>query len=115
MALNWNKELKRYYSIKEVAEMIGSNESTLRYWEKCFPTIRPKTTTSGIRQYTKDDIDIIMQVNNLVRVRGYRIAAAKKLISANKTGEDRTTDVIESLIAAREELQELKKQLDYLD
>ena len=33
MALNLNKNLKMYYSIKEVAEMFGVNESTLRYWD----------------------------------------------------------------------------------
>ena len=34
MALNLNKNLKLYYSIKEVAEMFDLNESTLRYWEQ---------------------------------------------------------------------------------
>jgi transposase-like protein len=37
MALNLNKNLKLYYSIKEVAQMFGVNESTLRYWEQEFP------------------------------------------------------------------------------
>ena len=36
MALNLNKNLKLYYSIKEVAEMFGLNESTLRFWETEF-------------------------------------------------------------------------------
>ena len=39
MALNPNKELKLYYSIGEVAEMLGVSETLLRYWEKEFPTI----------------------------------------------------------------------------
>ena len=34
MALNLDKNLKRYYSIREVADMFGLNESTLRYWEQ---------------------------------------------------------------------------------
>ena len=42
MALNPNKELKLYYSIGEVAEMLGVSETLLRYWEKEFPTITPK-------------------------------------------------------------------------
>ena len=32
MALNTNKNLKLYYSIKEVAAQFGINESTLRFW-----------------------------------------------------------------------------------
>lgn len=42
MALNPNKELKLYYSIGEVAEMLGLSETLLRYWEKEFPSITPK-------------------------------------------------------------------------
>ena len=45
MALNLNKNLKMYYSIKEVAEMFGVNESTLRYWADLprYASIRRRT------------------------------------------------------------------------
>ena len=36
MALNKNKNLKRYFTIKEVAQKLDVTESTLRYWEKEF-------------------------------------------------------------------------------
>ena len=42
MPLNPNKELKKYYSIKEVSQMLGIPDSTLRYWEKEFKEISPK-------------------------------------------------------------------------
>ena len=45
MALNLNKNLKLYYSIKEVAEMFDLPESTLRYWEQEFPFLRPKSAS----------------------------------------------------------------------
>ena len=41
MALNLNKNLKLYYSIKEVAKMFDVNESLLRYWETEFPLLKP--------------------------------------------------------------------------
>ena len=41
MALKSDKNLKLYYSIREVAEMFDVNESLLRYWEKEFPIIAP--------------------------------------------------------------------------
>ena len=44
MALNENKNLKLYYSIKEVAAMFDVSESLLRFWEKEIPTLKPKTT-----------------------------------------------------------------------
>ena len=40
--LNTDKELKLYYSIGEVADMFGVNQSLLRFWEKEFPQISPK-------------------------------------------------------------------------
>ena len=49
MALNTNKVLKKYYSIKEVSEMLEIPESTLRYWEEELEEIGPKKTAKGIR------------------------------------------------------------------
>lgn len=112
MALNPNKDLKLFYSIKEVAEMFDVNESALRYWEKVFPLIRPKTNAAGVRQYTKENIDEIKIIHNLVKVRGYKLAAAKKMIGANRKGVDKSTEILNRLISARDELKALKKQLD---
>ncbi len=114
MALNKDKDVKLFYSIKEVAEMFGVNESTLRYWEQVYPQIRPRVNERRIRQYTKKDIDEIRLVYNMVKVRGFRSSAAKKMINANRSGVDRSADVMEMLISARNQLQELKKQLDTL-
>ena len=50
----------------------------------------------------------------MVKVRGFKISAAKKLINANRKGADKKAEVISSLIEIRTELQALKKQLDYL-
>ena len=79
MALNLNKNLKLYYSIKEVAEMFELNESTLRYWEQEFPFLKPKTTgPAKVRQYQEKDIEQIRLIHNLVKVRGFKLAAARK-------------------------------------
>ena len=70
MALNLNKNLKLYYSIKEVAEMFDLPESTLRYWEQEFPFLKPKTSgPAKIRQYQEKDIEQIRLIHNLVKVR----------------------------------------------
>ena len=115
MALNLNKNLKLYYSIKEVAEMFELNESTLRYWEQEFPFLKPKTSGSAkIRQYQEKDIEQIRVIHNLVKVRGFKLAAAKNIMSQNRKGADKKTDVLETLMGVRTELQALKKQLDYL-
>ena len=115
MALNTNKNLKLYYSIKEVAEKFDLNESTLRYWETEFPYLKPKTTgPNKVRQYSEKDIEQIRLIHNLVKVRGFKIAAARKLINANRDGSDRKAEVITRLIDIRTELQAMKHQLDGL-
>ena len=115
MALNLDKNLKLYYSIKEVAEMFGVNESTLRYWEQEFPYLEPKTSgPAKIRQYQEKDIEQIRLIHNLVKVRGFKLAAAKKIINSNRDGADRKAEVLTKLITVRDDLQALKRQLDYL-
>ena len=115
MALNLNKNLKLYYSIREVAEMFDLNESTLRYWETEFPYLKPKTTgPNKVRQYSEKDIEQIRLIHNMVKVRGFKIAAARKMINANRDGSDRKAEVITRLIDIRTELQAIKHQLDGL-
>jgi DNA-binding transcriptional MerR regulator len=115
MALNLNKNLKLYYSIKEVAEMFALNESTLRYWEQEFPYLKPKTKgPSKVRQYAEKDIEQIRLIHNLVKVRGFKLAAAKKIINSNRDGAEKTAEVIHRLTEVKEQLQALKKQLDFL-
>ncbi len=116
MALNLNKNLKLYYSIKEVAQMFDINESTLRYWEQEFPFLRPKNSgPAKIRQYQEKDIEQIRLIHNLVKVRGFKLAAAKKIINSNRDGAERRAEVLSRLIEVRDELQALRKQMDMLE
>lgn len=110
--LKKDKELKLYYSIKEVAQQLGINESTLRYWEKEFPQLKPKTQAlNKVRQYTAEDMELLKTIYNLVKVRGFKLAAARKMLNENRRGADRSSEVLETLISVRSQLQELKRQL----
>ncbi len=108
------KSRKLYYTTKEVAEMFGVKESLLRYWETEFPQIKPQTTGNKVRQYTQKNIDLIANIYNLVKVRGFKLAAARKMLNENREGVEKTAKIIETLISVREELTEMKKQLDNL-
>ncbi len=114
MALNENKNLKLYFSIKEVATMLGVSESLLRFWEKEIPLLKPKTTGNNIRQYTESDIENVKVVYNLVKVRGFKLQAARKMLRENRQGVNKNARIMEGLVRVREELQLLKKQMDYL-
>ena len=114
MALNTNKNVKLYYSIKEVAQMFDVRESTLRYWETEFPHLKPKTVGQNVRQYTEKDIEQIRVIHSLVKVRGFKLAAARKMLNKNRAGVDENADILATLINVRNELKELKKHIDGL-
>ena len=112
MAESAEKSQKRYYSIKEVAAMFDVKESLLRFWEKEFPRLKPQTTGNKVRQYTEKDIEQIRLIHNLVKVRGFKIAAARKMLNENRDGVDKSAKVLSQLVEIRDELQELKDQLE---
>ena len=65
-------------------------------------------------QYTEKDIEQIRTIHNLVKVRGFKIAAARKMLNKNRAGVDKSSDILATLISVRDELKELKRRLDSL-
>ena len=75
---------KQYFSISEVAQMFGVNASLLRFWEKEFKQIQPKTNARGKRSYRKKDIEVIRSIYVLVKEQGFTLEGAKKALTARK-------------------------------
>ena len=114
MALNTNKDLKQYFSIAEVSEMFNLPASLLRYWEKEFPTIRPKKGGNNVRMYTKEDIEEIRLVNDLVKGRNMKLASARELIQRNRSGARNSGDLLARLTSVRDDLVAIRKELESL-
>lgn len=116
MAFNKNKDLKMYYSIKEVATEIGVTETTLRYWESVFPQVAPYKGANGVRRYTKDDIKTLRTIYHLVKERGLTLSGAKKQFRQGgpKESAENVSEVIDRLKGIREELLGLKSQLEMM-
>lgn len=49
-----------------------------------------------------------------MKVRGFKLAAARKMLKEQKNAVSSDTKVLETLIKLRDQLQEMKKQFDYL-
>ena len=116
MALNTNKDLKMYHSIKEVAQELSVTETTLRYWESVFPQVAPYKGANGVRRYTKEDIKTLRTIYHLVKERKLTLAGAKKQLKNGGPKETAETncDVIDRLKAIKEELLGIKQELDLL-
>ena len=111
MALNPNKDLKKYYSIQEVAKMYNVSESLLRFWETEFPQLKPRRAGRDIRQYSKDDVKLVGVIHDLVKRRGLKLSAARDVLRKNKEGAYRSNEAIDILKAIRAQLVELRKNL----
>lgn len=106
------EDLKLFYSISEVAQMFGVNESLLRYWEKEFPQITPKKGSRGIRQYRKEDVETIRLIYYLVKEKGMTLPGARQKLKDNKETTIRNFEIINRLRGIREELLAMKNALD---
>ncbi len=75
-----NEISKTFYSIGEVAEMIGESTSLIRFWEKEFTTLKPRKTDRGTRKYCTKDIELIKYIHYLVKQKGYTLDGAKETL-----------------------------------
>lgn len=113
--LNADKNLKLYYSIGEVAEMFGVNPSLLRFWEKEFPQIAPKTAGRGIRQYRKEDVETIGLIYHLVKEKGMTLPGARQRLKDNREATVRNYELVERLKGIKEDLLAIKRELENED
>ena len=111
MPLNVNKNLKKYYSISEVADQFDVAESLLRFWEKEFPTLAPRKDRAGKRIYTEEDIERIRTVYSLVKVRGLKLAAARKILNTKGNKATDTAHMLDLLQDIRAQLVEVRDAL----
>ena len=106
------KPEKLYYTIGEVADLLGENTSLVRFWAQKFPDfIKPARNKKGNRLFTADDVSNFKLIYYLVKERGMTLEGAQNRMKDNKDDVDRRVDVIESLTGIKDRLQEIQKML----
>ena len=103
---------KRYWTISEVADQFGVNQSLLRYWEKEFPALDPKKQGSGKRAYTAKDIEVISVLHELLKDKGYTIDGAKRQLRQAMQERQRMEELRNRLEHARKELLDMAADLE---
>jgi DNA-binding transcriptional MerR regulator len=98
---------KKYYKIREVADILSVPASTLRFWETKFTIIKPHRNGHGTRFYTPSDIETIRMIYYLVKEKGLKLEAAQEQIKRNRSGVTRRFDVVERLRDMRGRLTDL--------
>lgn len=69
-----------YYTIGQVSKIAGLPQSVLRYWETVFDSLNPPKSNGGTRQYTENNVEIIIEIKKLLYDEGYTIKGANKHI-----------------------------------
>lgn len=99
---------KVFYTIGEVAEMMGVNPSQIRYWENNFDEINPKKNKKGNRLFTKEDIEDVKLIHYLVKERGLTIKGAQQKLKDNRGETVGNFEVVNRLQEIRQELVEIR-------
>jgi len=88
-----HKSSDAYKTIGEVAKILGLvnkekgtlNTHTIRFWEKEFKQVKPKTLNGKRRYYNNDTIEILKKIKYLLKDKGMTINGVKKVLNSNKT------------------------------
>jgi DNA-binding transcriptional MerR regulator len=88
---------KKYFSITEVAQMLQLTPVTLRHWETELPSLKPKKTPKGDRQYSRQDIEHLRLIYELIREKGFTLAGARDFIKKRQHLSPEKTELIAGL------------------
>lgn len=107
-------EEKLYYSIGEVADMFGVSKSLIRYWETEFTILKPHKNSKGDRRFTKENLDQLQLIFDLVKNRGFTIDGAKNEIKQNRDVLKQKQALLHKLIHLKNEIIKFKDSLNSL-
>jgi len=105
-------QTKTYLKIGEAAEIIGVPASTLRFWEKQFPQIKPMKNKKGDRFYNAKDMEVLKEIYYLSHSKGVRLSQVSKKVKRDDAKITPQADLISQLRNFKEKLLKLKEQLE---
>lgn len=102
---------KLYFKIGEVSKITKVMSYVLRYWESEFRIISPKKSLSRQRVYTKNDIELILEIKKLLYKEKFTLEGAKKRIKELHDQKSKQLDFPFSDTKYQSALKAIKKDL----
>lgn len=103
---------KMIYTIGEVASLLGESVSCIRYWTNSFPEqLSPKRNAKGNRLYSPEDLEILRNVQYLLKSKGLTIEGAARQFADDASLVERRRKAVEALKGIREALVEIRNSL----
>ncbi len=101
--------LKRYYTIGEVAKLFGVSKSLIRFWEGEFDYLKPAKNSKGDRRFTVHNLEQLQLIYELVKERGFTIEGARQEIRRLQEWEKEKAEVLERLKRVKAGLEGLRE------
>ena len=103
---------KFFYTVGEVAEIIGESTSLVRFWANEFPKfIKPQRNAKGNRLFTEQDVKNLKTIHHLVKVEGLTLEGAGKRMKELISGDVDKMKVLDTLKQIRHQLTEIREGL----
>lgn len=103
---------KLYYKIGEVAQMLGEEVSTIRFWSDSFPKyIKPERNAKGNRLFHPEDVENIRLIHYLTRTEGLTLDGVARKLAENRDGLDHKRRIVEKLYNIRSQLTDLYESI----
>jgi DNA-binding transcriptional MerR regulator len=103
---------KVFFSIGEVAEMVGVTPSSIRYWENSFEELSPQKSSKGTRLFSKEDVETVKFIHHLVKERGMTVKGVQQKLKGNRQDAIDNWEIVKRLQKVKEELLAIKNELD---
>ena len=103
---------KYFYTIGEVAEILGESTSLVRFWANEFPKfIKPQRNAKGNRLFSKEDVETFKHIHLLVKVEGLTLEGAAKRLKGDRKDVISKAKVLDSLKSIRNQLAEIREEI----
>jgi len=81
-------EDQEQFKLNEVCKLANVQPYMLRFWGTEFPQLEAGKSTTGQRLYSRDQVELILEIRRLLFDEGLTIAGARKKVAAMEEGSE---------------------------
>lgn len=103
---------KILFKMGEVADMLGEETSTIRFWANTFSKhIKPERNAKGNRMFRPQDLETLRTIRFLVRENGMTLEGVAKRLEGDRGELDSKMKIVAKLQGIKSMLEELQESL----
>jgi DNA-binding transcriptional MerR regulator len=103
-----------YFTVGDVAEELDVDPHRIRYWSNEIDEVDPRTTSGGTRQYSREDVDCLRRIYELVENEKYTLEGAERKLGGEDLDPDRRDHVRSIIEECEDGLEDIVNQVEEL-